>query len=154
MKFLFSLLKIKGLYTFRALLTHLQESLHKRHLVFYVLPGLEWNCTSSTPTLVAGNWHNTHTQYTKYRLCNTSWGWASNARNMSRPLILNKMNKCITLVSLYWHTVMHGQSLYWYTVMHGQSLYWYTVMHGQSLDWYTVMHGQSLYWHTVMQNIK
>jgi hypothetical protein len=31
--FLFSLLKIKGLYMFRALLAHLQEELHKRYLV-------------------------------------------------------------------------------------------------------------------------
>jgi hypothetical protein len=39
-----------------------------------------------------------------------SWGWASNARNMWRPLILNKLNEqCITLVSLYWYTTIHGQ---------------------------------------------
>jgi hypothetical protein len=30
---LFSLLRIKGLYMFRALLAHPQEALHKRHLV-------------------------------------------------------------------------------------------------------------------------
>jgi hypothetical protein len=36
-------------------------------------------------------------------------------------LILNKLNeKCITFVSLYWHSVMHDRSLYWYTMMHGQ----------------------------------
>jgi hypothetical protein len=45
----------------------------------------------------------TRTQYIKYRLCRASWRWASNARNMQRSLILNKLNeKCITLVSLYW----------------------------------------------------
>jgi hypothetical protein len=33
----------------------------------------------------------------------TSWGWASNARNLQRLLILNTLNeKCITLVSLHW----------------------------------------------------
>jgi hypothetical protein len=32
----YSLLRIKGLYIFRALLAHLQEVLHKRHLVWYV----------------------------------------------------------------------------------------------------------------------
>jgi hypothetical protein len=66
----------------------------------------------------------TRTQYTKCRLWSASWRWANNARNMYRPLILNKLNrKCITLVSLYSYTVMHGQqniSLYWYTMIHGQ----------------------------------
>jgi hypothetical protein len=36
MHFLFSLLRIKGLYTFRTLLTRPQEVLHKRHLLFCV----------------------------------------------------------------------------------------------------------------------
>jgi hypothetical protein len=36
MHFLFSLLRIKGLYMFRALLAQLQETLHKRHLVYGV----------------------------------------------------------------------------------------------------------------------
>jgi hypothetical protein len=39
---------------FRALLTHLQEALHKRHLL-YAAPGLEFH---SNPG--AANWHNTH----------------------------------------------------------------------------------------------
>jgi hypothetical protein len=34
--FLFSLLRIKGLYMFRALFAHFQEALHKRHLLHYV----------------------------------------------------------------------------------------------------------------------
>jgi hypothetical protein len=34
MHFLFSLLRIKGLYMFRALLAHPQETAHKRYLVF------------------------------------------------------------------------------------------------------------------------
>jgi hypothetical protein len=77
--------------------------------------------------------------------------WASNARNMLRLLILNKLSKmCIALVSLCWYTVMHGESQYWYTVMHGESQYRYTVMHGQSQYRYTVMHGQSQYRYTVM----
>jgi hypothetical protein len=33
MHFLFNLLRIKGLYMFRALLSHPQEALHKRHLM-------------------------------------------------------------------------------------------------------------------------
>jgi hypothetical protein len=36
MQFLFNLLRIKGLYMFRALLAHLQEALQKRHLVYCV----------------------------------------------------------------------------------------------------------------------
>jgi hypothetical protein len=36
MHFLFSLLRIKGLFMFRALLAHPQEALHKRHLVYCV----------------------------------------------------------------------------------------------------------------------
>jgi hypothetical protein len=36
MLFLLNVLRIKGLYTFRALLTHPQEVLHKRHLVYCV----------------------------------------------------------------------------------------------------------------------
>jgi hypothetical protein len=35
MHFLFNLLRIKGLYMFRALLAHPQEELHKPHLVYY-----------------------------------------------------------------------------------------------------------------------
>jgi hypothetical protein len=34
MHFLFNLLRIKGIYMFRALLAHPQEALHKRHLVY------------------------------------------------------------------------------------------------------------------------
>jgi hypothetical protein len=36
MHFSFSLLRIKGLYMFRALLVHPQEAPHKRHLVYCV----------------------------------------------------------------------------------------------------------------------
>jgi hypothetical protein len=36
MHFLFSLLRIKGLYMFRALLAHPQEALYKRHLLYCV----------------------------------------------------------------------------------------------------------------------
>jgi hypothetical protein len=37
MSFFFNLLRIKGLYMFRALLAHLQEALHKRRLIYCVL---------------------------------------------------------------------------------------------------------------------
>jgi hypothetical protein len=84
---------------FRALLAFSQEAIHKQHLVYCLRFAQSW-CSQLT----------TRTQYTKCRLCSDSWGWISNARNMQRPLILNKQNKkCITLVSLYWYTMMCGQ---------------------------------------------
>jgi hypothetical protein len=45
----FSLLRIKGLYMFRALFAHPRKAFHKRHLYIacvlrqLVAPGLEWN---------------------------------------------------------------------------------------------------------------
>jgi hypothetical protein len=62
MHFLFNLLRIKGLYMFRTLLAHLQEALHQLYLV-YCVHVMSVGCTSSTPILVAANWHNTHTIY-------------------------------------------------------------------------------------------
>jgi hypothetical protein len=55
MHFLFNLLRIKGLYMFRALLAHPQEALQKRHLVYCVrvmsvgcirmkVERVKWNC--------------------------------------------------------------------------------------------------------------
>jgi hypothetical protein len=71
MHFLFSLLRIKGLYVFRALLAHPQEGLHKQHLIYCVVfcqlegtrIGTGASDTSSALTLVAANWHNTHAIY-------------------------------------------------------------------------------------------
>jgi hypothetical protein len=56
MHFLFNLLRIKGLYMFRALLAHPQEVLHQRHLV-YCVSVMSVGCT----------WCITLTQYTKCR---------------------------------------------------------------------------------------
>jgi hypothetical protein len=65
MHFLFSLLRIKGLHMFRALLAHPQKALHKRHLVYCVRvmsigyylgwSGTGVGDTSSTPNQVAAN---------------------------------------------------------------------------------------------------
>jgi hypothetical protein len=52
MHFLFNLLRIKGLYMFRALLAHPQEALHKRHLVYCVRVKVSWLHQDSTPVLV------------------------------------------------------------------------------------------------------
>jgi hypothetical protein len=81
MNFLFSLLRIKGLYMFRALLAHPQEALNKRHLVYCVRVMSvgcyqDWSVAAFQPTGI------TRTQYTKCRLFSVSWGWASNARNI------------------------------------------------------------------------
>jgi hypothetical protein len=84
MHFVFNLLRIKGFYMFRALLTHLQEVLHKRHLV-YCVHVMSGSCTRIGVELVehqfhsnpgAANWHNTHAIY-----------------QFPRPLILHKLNK-------------------------------------------------------------
>jgi hypothetical protein len=80
MQFLFSLLRVKGLYMFRALLSHPQEAIHKRHLVYCYVSWLHQGW-SSTPILVQPT-DITHTQYTKCRLFRASWGWTSNAPNM------------------------------------------------------------------------
>jgi hypothetical protein len=95
---------------FRALLAHLQEALHKRHLVYCVhVMSLAAIRIGVEPILKAAK-DITHMQYTKCHLCSASWGWASNAWNTQRPLILNRVNKkYITLFSLYWYTVMYGQ---------------------------------------------
>jgi hypothetical protein len=58
MHFLFSLLRIKGLYMFRALLAHPQEALHKCHFV-YCVRVMSVDCTriGGTPTaLVSFYW--------------------------------------------------------------------------------------------------
>jgi hypothetical protein len=57
MHFLFNLLRIKGLYMFRALLAHPQDSLHKRPSVYFVCV-MSVGCTSDL----------TRTQYTKWCL--------------------------------------------------------------------------------------
>jgi hypothetical protein len=76
------LLRIKGLYMFRALLAHPQEVLHNS--IWYIV------CVLCQLAVTQLQFH---------------WGWTSNARN--RPLILNKLNeKCIMLVLLYWYTVI------------------------------------------------
>jgi hypothetical protein len=56
MNFLFSLLRIKGLYMFRAILAHSQEALHKRHLVYCVR--VMFHCNRGT-----ANWHYTKAIY-------------------------------------------------------------------------------------------
>jgi hypothetical protein len=78
MHFLFNLLRTMGLYMFRGLLAHPQDTLHKRHLV-YCVRVMSGGCT--TPILVQPT-DITRTQYTECRLRRASWGWASNVRNM------------------------------------------------------------------------
>jgi hypothetical protein len=49
MHFLFNVLRIKGLYMFRALLAHPQEGLHKRYLV-YCMRVMSVGCTRVGPS--------------------------------------------------------------------------------------------------------
>jgi hypothetical protein len=57
----------------------------------------------------------TRTKYPKCRLCSVSWGSASNARIMQRPIILNQLNKkCITLVLLYWYRTWFVSVEFWW----------------------------------------
>jgi hypothetical protein len=124
---------------FRALLAHSQETITSDiWYISYVLcqlaaPGLGWK----SPILVQLT-EITRTQYTKWRCCSASWGWASHARNMSRSLIRNQLTKkCITLVSLYWYT--------WCTVSHCTDILWCTVSHYTDILWCTVNKTLSLW---------
>jgi hypothetical protein len=57
-----------------ALFTHPQEGTHEQHLVYCMRAmSVGFPCFSQLTT---------HTQYTKWCLYSTSWGWASNARNI------------------------------------------------------------------------
>jgi hypothetical protein len=62
MNFLFNLLRIKGIYMFRALISHPQEALNKRHLV-YCVRVMSVGCTR-----IEVNFHPGAPQYTKFRL--------------------------------------------------------------------------------------
>jgi hypothetical protein len=86
------LLRIKSHYTFRALLAHPQEVLHKQHFVYCVrVMPVGCDTTAVTTAIVAQPTDITRTQYTNCRLFSSSWGWAGNARNRSRLLIPNKI---------------------------------------------------------------
>jgi hypothetical protein len=65
-------------------------------------------CQFATPGLMQPT-DITRTQYIKCRLCRASWGWASNAWNMLRPLIVNKLNKNASR----W---FHSTNILWCTV--------------------------------------
>jgi hypothetical protein len=59
MYFSLNLLRIKGIYVFRALLAHPQEALYKRHLVCcFRIMSFGWNSNRGI-----GNWHCTHASY-------------------------------------------------------------------------------------------
>jgi hypothetical protein len=74
---------INSLYMFWALFSHLQKALQNNN--WYIA------CNYVCRILVATNRHNTHTIY-QVLFCGTSWRWASNAQNMYRLLIHNKLN--------------------------------------------------------------
>jgi hypothetical protein len=70
MHFLLNLLRIKGLYMFRALLVHPQEVLHKRHLVYCVRMSV--GCARIVGPILVQPPDITRMQYTKCRLCSAS----------------------------------------------------------------------------------
>jgi hypothetical protein len=63
----------------------------------------------------------TRTQYTKCRLCSASWSEASNARNMQRPLILNKFN---TKSASRWFTVLILRTKWGLNLVEMQEIRW------------------------------
>jgi hypothetical protein len=77
MHFLFSLLRIKGLYVSGITCS---TSGGATQTAFGILRAC-YVGMSSTPILVQPT-DLTRTQYTKCRLCSDSWGWESNARNI------------------------------------------------------------------------
>jgi hypothetical protein len=98
---------------FLALIAHPQEALHKRYWGIMRVCYVSWLLPNLPTPVPLQSWLQptdiTRTQYTQCHLCSASWRWASNARNMQRPLILNKLDKtCITLVSLYWYTTIYS----------------------------------------------
>jgi hypothetical protein len=79
MQFSFNLLRIKGFYMFRTLLTHPQEVPHKWHSV-YCVHIMSVGCGGFTETVPQPA--DIQMQYTKWCLCGASWGWVSNAWNV------------------------------------------------------------------------
>jgi hypothetical protein len=73
----FSLLRIKSIYMFRALLAHPQEVLHKDTWYIVCVCNVSWLCHDSSFTTIAAQPTDIRKQYTKCRLCSAFWGWAS-----------------------------------------------------------------------------
>jgi hypothetical protein len=95
----------------------------------------------------------TCTQYTKCCLCRISWGWASNAWNMQRPLILNKLNKKVHHIGFtILISMMHGQQNIQFVIpiLHTISFHSIILLHayiqysGQFI-WTTFMHSFHMY---------
>jgi hypothetical protein len=111
MHFLFNVLRIKDLYIFWALLAHPQELLDKRHSVYCVRMSV--GCETETvpqPTDII------RTQYTNVVCAANPEDEQIKLETRRGLMILNKFNeKCITLISFYWYTIMHGQQnvKYW-----------------------------------------
>jgi hypothetical protein len=98
MHFSINLLRIKGLYTFRALLAHPQEALNKRHLV-YCMRIMSVGCGT-----VAINWMKSASRWFHH----TDILWCT-----------------VSYTDILWCTVTiliydDARSLYWYNMMHGQ----------------------------------
>jgi hypothetical protein len=89
MHFLFNLLRIKGLYMFRALLAHPQEALHKRYLI-YCVRVMSVGCTriEASASYIRRTpetrdrpiaWRQPTQEYTNTRKARTEWHWSPRA---------------------------------------------------------------------------
>jgi hypothetical protein len=84
MHFLFNLLRVKGLYMFRALLAQPQVPLHKKHLVYCVRVmsvGCYQGC-SSNPSAVCAAYP--EDQQVMLQICRCSWFWINWMQSASR----------------------------------------------------------------------
>jgi hypothetical protein len=78
---------------------------------YIAAPGMEFHCNPGQPT------DTTRTQYTKCCSFSASWRWESNARNMWRPLIHNKLNtqsapRCSYYIYFYFN--IHWLECWWH----------------------------------------
>jgi hypothetical protein len=65
--------------------THQYSKTNVMHFSFNLLRIKSFTCFKHYLLILKRHCTSTRTQYTKCRLCNTSWGWASNAWNKQRP---------------------------------------------------------------------
>jgi hypothetical protein len=111
MHFSFNLLRIKGLYMFRALLAHPQEALHKRHLVYWVRI-MSVGCGTMKPT-----WCTFHSIYWESRVStcfehyllilrrrSTSGTWYV-ASVLAAPGL--KCSTILLFTQIYWHRTFY-----------------------------------------------
>jgi hypothetical protein len=96
----FNLLRIKGLYTFRALLAHPQEPLNKRHLSYCVrlmsdVAQLQFHCTLHVSSII----------------CSSSGGYAHTAFGILRAYDVSCGTVAMTLQPCQSQLTLHGHNI-------------------------------------------